>query len=121
MSKAQARQRTGRAGREREGTCYRLTHFPSHSLRDLFLPSLTIFYPIRLVTASQFDAFEESTVPEIQRSNLCSVVLTMLSIGINDILSFDFMDSPGREDMKSALRQLRLLGALSPEVVGGDN
>ena len=24
VSKAQARQRTGRAGREREGTCYRL-------------------------------------------------------------------------------------------------
>ena len=119
MSKAQARQRTGRAGREREGTCYRLHIF--HSLKDLFLPSLTIFYPIRLVTASQFDAFEESTVPEIQRSNLCSVVLTMLSIGINDILTFDFMDSPGREDMKSALRQLRLLGALSPEVAGGDN
>ena len=39
----------------------------------------------------------------------------MLSIGINDILAFDFMDSPGREDMKSALRQLRLLGALTPE------
>ena len=58
---------------------------------------------------------EESTVPEIQRSNLCSVVLTMLSIGINDILAFDFMDSPGREDMKSALRQLRLLGAVTPE------
>jgi len=91
VSKAQARQRTGRAGREREGTCY------------------------RLLTASQFDALEESTVPEIQRSNLCSVALTMLSIGVNDILAFDFMDSPGREDMKSALRQLRLLGALTPE------
>ena len=75
----------------------------------------TIFYTIRLLTASQFDALEESTVPEIQRSNLCSVALTMLSIGVNDILAFDFMDSPGREDMKSALRQLRLLGALTPE------
>ena len=68
-----------------------------------------------MLTASQFDALEESTVPEIQRSNLCSVALTMLSIGVNDILAFDFMDSPGREDMKSALRQLRLLGALTPE------
>ena len=26
VSKAQARQRTGRAGREREGTCYRSAH-----------------------------------------------------------------------------------------------
>merc|ERR1712004_211740 len=32
-----------------------------------------------------------------------------------DILAFDFMDSPGREDMESALRQLRLLGAISLE------
>ena len=109
MSKAQARQRTGRAGREREGTCYRLFSIPT------FQRQITCYCSTRLVTASQFDALEESTIPEIQRSNLCSVVLTMLSIGITDILAFDFMDSPGREDMKSALRQLRLLGAISLE------
>jgi ATP-dependent RNA helicase DHX33 len=91
VSKAQARQRTGRAGREREGACY------------------------RLLTAAQFEALEEATVPEIQRSNLSSVVLTMLGIGVTDIQAFDFMDPPGREDLKSALRQLKLLGAVSPE------
>merc|ERR1719427_1678260 len=91
VSKAQARQRTGRAGREREGTCY------------------------RLLTASQFDALEESTVPEIQRSNLCSVVLTMLNIGIENIRGFDFMDAPGSDDINSAVRQLKLLGAVTEE------
>ena len=89
--------------------------FSWHATKDVFIQIFTFFCAIRLLTASQFDALEESTVPEIQRSNLCSVALTMLSIGVNDILAFDFMDSPGREDMKSALRQLRLLGALTPE------
>jgi len=88
VSKAQARQRTGRAGREKEGTCY------------------------RLLTAEQFSGLEDNTLPEIQRSNLCSVVLTMLSVGVPDIHTFDYMDSPAKEDLRSALRQLRLLGAV---------
>ena len=52
---------------------------------------------------------EEATIPEIQRSNLASVILTMLNIGIENIQTFDFMDSPGTEDIASAMRQLRLL------------
>jgi len=91
VSQAQARQRAGRAGREREGTCF------------------------RLVTAKEFAELEEATVPEIQRSNLSSVCLTMLNIGIDNIPTFDFMDAPGTDDINSALRQLKLLGALSEE------
>jgi len=89
VSQAQARQRTGRAGREREGTCY------------------------RLVTAQEFSQLAEATVPEIQRSNLASVCLTMLNIGINNIQGFDFMDAPTSDDINSALRQLKLLAAVS--------
>jgi len=89
VSQAQARQRTGRAGREREGTCY------------------------RLITAQEFSQLAEATVPEIQRSNLASVCLTMLNIGINNIQGFDFMDAPTSDDINSALRQLKLLGAVS--------
>ena len=110
------RELVGQAGKERAHvTGQHTTCVKAASDSIAFKLYMTLFYPIRLVTANQFDALEESTVPEIQRSNLCSVVLTMLSIGINDILAFDFMDSPGREDMKSALRQLRLLGAVTPE------
>ena len=58
---------------------------------------------------------EEATIPEIQRSNLASVILTMLNIGIENIQTFDFMDSPGTEDINSALRQLRLLGAVAED------
>lgn len=88
VSKAQGLQRTGRAGREREGHCY------------------------RLLTQQEFDALPQATVPEIQRSNLASVVLTMLNIGIKDVASFDFMDPPASDSLNTALRQLSLLGAL---------
>ena len=87
VSKAQAWQRTGRAGRQTEGTCY------------------------RLLTADQFDGLPASTVPEIQRSNLSSVVLTMLSIGIRNVDKFDFMDPPAADGLNMAIRQLGLLGA----------
>ena len=59
---------------------------------------------------------EEATIPEIQRSNLTSVILTMMNIGIENVQNFDFMDAPSSEDIISAIRQLRLLGA-----VGDDN
>ena len=58
---------------------------------------------------------EEATIPEIQRSNLASVILTMLNIGIENIQTFDFMDSPGTEDINSAIRQLKLLGAVTED------
>ena len=41
---------------------------------------------IRLLTSDHFGKLEEATVPEIQRSNLSSVVLTMLNIGVSVVL-----------------------------------
>uniref|UniRef100_K1PUI3 RNA helicase n=1 Tax=Magallana gigas TaxID=29159 RepID=K1PUI3_MAGGI len=73
VSKAQALQRTGRAGRESAGSCY------------------------RLFTEQEFEQFSDSTVPEIQRCNLSSVVLQLLALGISDIVNFDFMDKPSTE------------------------
>lgn len=35
-----------------------------------------------------------TNVPEIQRTNLASTVLQLKAMGINDLLSFDFMDPP---------------------------
>jgi len=95
VSKAQAWQRTGRAGRQTEGTCY------------------------RLLTADQFDGLPASTVPEIQRSNLSSVVLTMLSIGIRNVDKFDFMDPPAADGLNMAVRQLGLLGATEADPSDG--
>lgn len=36
----------------------------------------------------------QSTVPEIQRTNLANVVLLLKSLGIQDLLHFHFMDPP---------------------------
>lgn len=91
VSKAQARQRLGRAGRESSGTCY------------------------RLFTEEQFDKLQEMTTPEIQRCNLASVMLQLIALGINDVERFDFMDKPDDGAIQKALAQLGLLGAVEKQ------
>ena len=89
-SRASANQRSGRAGRVAPGKCFRLyTKFAFHNELD------------------------ESTMPEIQRTNLNSVVLLLKSLGINDLMEFDFMDAPPAETLIRALENLYALGALN--------
>lgn len=90
ISKASALQRAGRAGRTSPGKCF------------------------RLYTAWAYQhELEDNTVPEIQRTNLGNVVLLLKSLGINDLINFDFMDPPPTETMFRALEQLYALGALN--------
>ncbi|KAM9728398.1 ATP-dependent RNA helicase DHX33 [Menidia menidia] len=88
VSKAQAWQRAGRAGREDSGSCY------------------------RLYTEQEFDNFIPMTVPEIQRCNLAGVMLQLMALGIPDVMNFDFMSKPSPEAVRSAVEHLELLGAL---------
>ncbi|XP_075958406.1 ATP-dependent RNA helicase DHX33 [Anarhichas minor] len=88
VSKAQAWQRTGRAGREDSGSCY------------------------RLYTEQEFDNLAPMTVPEIQRCNLSGVMLQLMALGIPDVMNFDFMSKPSPEAVRSAVDHLELLGAL---------
>ena len=44
---------------------------------------------------------------------MCNVVLMLKSLGINDLLDFDFMDAPPAETLIRALEQLYALGALN--------
>lgn len=89
-SRASANQRSGRAGRVAPGKCFRLyTKFAFHNELD------------------------DSTMPEIQRTNLNSVVLLLKSLGINDLMEFDFMDAPPAETLIRALENLYALGALN--------
>lgn len=50
----------------------------------------------RLYTEKSFqDELQEQTYPEILRSRMDTVVLTLLKLGIQDLVHFDFMDPPG--------------------------
>jgi pre-mRNA-splicing factor ATP-dependent RNA helicase DHX38/PRP16 len=89
VSRASANQRKGRAGRTAPGQCFRL-------------------YTLRCFK----EELLSNTVPEIQRTHLSAVVLLLKSIGIEDILSFDFMDSPPSENIYQALYQLWVFGAI---------
>lgn len=52
-------------------------------------------------------------MPEIQRTNLGTVVLLLKSLGINDLIGFEFMDPPPGETLMRALELLYALGALN--------
>lgn len=54
-------------------------------------------------------------VPEIQRTNLATTVLQLKTMGINDLLHFDFMDAPPVESLIMALESLHSLSALDNE------
>ena len=66
------------------------------------------------ITAWAFQhELEANSVPEIQRVNLGNVVLLLKSLGINDLIKFDFLDPPPHETLVLALEQLYALGALN--------
>ena len=90
ISQAAANQRAGRAGRTQPGKCFRL--FTAYSFQH---------------------ELEPNTVPEIMRTNMGNVVLMLKSLGINDLLHFDFMDAPPADALIRALEQLYALGALN--------
>ena len=91
ISQASAKQRAGRAGRTQPGKCF------------------------RLYTEKGFESLQASTYPEILRSNLASVVLTMKKLGIDDLVHFDFISPPAPETLMRALELLNFIGALDDE------
>jgi ATP-dependent RNA helicase DHX8/PRP22 len=92
ISQAQANQRAGRAGRTGPGKCFRL--YTEAAYQSEMLPT---------------------TIPEIQRQNLATVILMLKAMGINDLLHFDFMDPPPINTMLTALEELYALSALDDE------
>lgn len=93
ISKAAANQRKGRAGRTRPGMCMRL--YREVDYRDM----------------------QEQTYPEMQRCNLVDVVLTMMRLGIANVVQFPYIDAPAMDSMSDALASL--MGLEAVEV--GDN
>ncbi|EPY49538.1 ATP-dependent RNA helicase Prp16 [Schizosaccharomyces cryophilus OY26] len=89
ISQANANQRSGRAGRTGPGVAYRLFTELAY-IREMF----------------------QTTLPEIQRTNLSNTVLLLKSLGIKNILDFEFMDPPPMETLMASLYELWTLGAL---------
>jgi ATP-dependent helicase HrpA len=88
ISQASADQRKGRCGRVAEGIC------------------------IRLYDEEDFDGRPRFTDPEIQRTNLASVILQMAAAGLGDIEDFPFLDPPDRRQIRDGVALLEELGAL---------
>lgn len=89
-SKASADQRAGRAGRVGPGKCFRLY------TKWVYLNDLP-----------------RNPTPEILRTDLTGVVLLMMTLGITDLVHFDFMDKPSTKTLVKALELLYALGALN--------
>ena len=88
VAKAQAVQRSGRAGRQCPGQCY------------------------RLYTEETFFELKDSPVAEIRRADLASVVLQLFALGIKNPMTFGFLERPPTKMIQSSIEQLWALGAL---------
>lgn len=89
VSQASARQRAGRCGRVAAGIC------------------------IRLYSQDDFDARPEYTDPEILRTNLAGVILSMLSLRLGDVADFPFVQPPDRRAIRDGMALLSELGAVT--------
>ncbi len=88
ISRASADQRAGRCGRIGPGVC------------------------IRLYSNEDFEGRERYTTPEIQRTNLASVILQTKSLKLGAIESFPFLDPPRHAAIQDGYKTLFELGAL---------
>lgn len=91
VSLASATQRAGRAGRTSSGVCYRL--YPESILRSL----------------------PQTTLPEITRVDLTTPILQLKSLGIDDLMKFEWVTGPPAE---SVLRSLE--GLVAAGMIGED-
>ena len=94
ISQASANQRAGRCGRLGPGIC------------------------IRLYSQEDFDRREPYTAPEILRSSLAGVILTMLDLKLGDIAEFPFLNPPEPAMIREGIRELMELGALRIDADG---
>ncbi|ASM50440.1 ATP-dependent helicase HrpA [Pseudoalteromonas espejiana DSM 9414] len=90
ISQASANQRMGRCGRVEAGIC------------------------IRLYSEDDFISRPEFTDPEILRTNLASVILQMLALGLGDMSEFPFVQAPDSRNINDGLTLLEELQAIKP-------
>lgn len=88
ISRSSADQRAGRCGRIENGIC------------------------IRLYSEEDYNSRPQFTFPEILRANLAEVILRMMSLRIEDIIGFPFIDRPALKAFKDGFDILVELGAI---------
>ena len=88
VSQASAEQRKGRCGRVAPGICF------------------------RLYDETDFINRPEHTDPEIRRTNLASVILQMVNMGLGDVKRFPFIDPPDSRLVNDGYKLLEELGAV---------
>jgi pre-mRNA-splicing factor ATP-dependent RNA helicase DHX15/PRP43 len=94
ISKAEAAQRSGRAGRTRPGKCFRLY------LESVFN-----------------DNFAAQPIPAIQRDQMTSTILSLINGGF-PLITFDYVDAPMTESLISALDELYYLRLIEEDPAG---
>jgi ATP-dependent RNA helicase DHX57 len=98
-SKASLKQRRGRAGRVREGTCY------------------------KLISRATYAKLRDHGEPEIQRCALDQTLLSLLFLGVergSGTFMRTLLDPPSKESLAAAAFSLRKVGAVEPDGQGGD-
>ncbi|XP_030601112.1 probable ATP-dependent RNA helicase DHX40 isoform X2 [Archocentrus centrarchus] len=89
ISKSEAQQRAGRAGRTSAGKCFRIYN------KEFWEKCM-----------------HEYTIPEIQRTSLTAVILTLKCLGIHDVIRFPYLDCPEERFILEALKQLYQFDAI---------
>ena len=88
ISQASANQRAGRCGRVSDGIC------------------------IRLYSEDDYNNRDEFTDPEILRTNLASVILQMMALGLGKIDEFPFVQMPDSRSINDGFNLLEELGGV---------
>ena len=92
ISVSSAEQRAGRAGRTADGECY------------------------RLYTKAAFEQeMKKTTPPELLRCNFTPTLLLLLSIGLQSIMDFSFIDPPPFQNVTSAYEALYAMSAINAD------
>ena len=91
VSQASAEQRKGRCGRVSEGVC------------------------LRLYSEDDFIARPAYTEPEIRRTNLAAVILSMLALKLGRIDDFPFIEPPDSRAVRDGFRLLHELGGVDTD------
>ncbi len=91
ISQAAANQRAGRCGRVGPGVCVRLYDEADYTTRPRY------------------------TDPEIKRSSLANVILSMLSLGLGEVERFPFLDPPEPRAIADGWRKLTEIGAIDTQ------